>query len=333
MLLASHGLLAQREGQKPYMVKTFKAADIKNIEANTSGGSIWVQSTSAAETTVEVYVNLNNGKSTDTEEIERRLDNYVFKFSQVNDKLVCEAKPKSPNGFNWNKSLSIGFKIYSPKNINSKLHTSGGSITLRDLAGNLKFSTSGGSLSLAGLSGDIVGSTSGGSINVSDSRENIALSTSGGSITARNNSGTIKLSTSGGSIDLQNLRGDISASTSGGSVKVKAVNGSLHASTSGGSISLDEVSGNIKAGTSGGGINANVIAVDDYLELSTSSGSINVDMPLNTGLNMDVSANKINHPRLNNFDGDMSKSYMRGRLNGGGAKVRLHASSGSVNIN
>ena len=93
------------------------------------------------------------------------------------------------------------------------------------------------------------------------------------------------------------------------------------------------MSGNIKASTSGGGIRANISSIDDFLTLSASSGSINVDMPMSKGMDLDVDGQRVSYNGLKNFDGEVDKDRIYGKLNGGGAKVKIHAGAGNVNIN
>ena len=334
LLFISNFTFSQNSGEKPYFVKTFNASQIQLLDIQTSGGGITVEGNTNNEARIEVYVRSSNwnGSSIDKEEIENRLADYILTVRQNGKKIECIAKNKSQN-MNWKKGLSITFKAFVPKNIDTQLNTSGGGINLTNLKGELNFATSGGGLSLKNLSGNVKGRTSGGGITLIDSHDNINLSTSGGGITAKFSDGDIYLRTSGGGLALENLKGKIDASTSGGGVNAKGVTGTFTTSTSGGSINLDDVGGDIKASTSGGGIHANISTINNYLTLSASSGNIKVDMPMSKGMDLDIKGNKVSHATLNNFDGEVDKDQIYGKLNGGGAKVRIYAGSGNVSLN
>jgi hypothetical protein len=333
LVFLSNVNFAQNAGDKPYFIKRFKTSEIKNLAVNTSGGSILVEGLQDNEVLVEVYIKGNNGnKDLDKEEIEERLKAYLVSVQQNGDKLDCIAKSKEKN-MNWKKSLSVSFKIYGPKEINTSLNTSGGSISLFNLKGNLEFNTSGGSLSCTGLYGKIMGRTSGGSISISNCHDNMDLSTSGGSISAKNVTGKIGLRTSGGSLNLENMRGNIYATTSGGSVDASHISGEFITSTSGGSINLEDVGGNVKASTSGGGINATISTINDYLTLNASSGNISVDMPMSKGMDLDIHGQRVSSIKLNNFDGSIDKDSILGKINGGGSKVKISAGSGNISLN
>jgi Putative adhesin len=325
---------AQNKNEKPFLEKSFLASDIKNLEIKTSGGGITVEGTDNKNAKVEVYIRSSNwnGTNIDREEIESRLNDYILTVGLIGNKLECISKNKS-NNMNWKKGLSITFKVFVPKNIDTQLNTSGGGISLNDLKGDLNFSTSGGGLNIRNLSGNVKGRTSGGGISMTDCHDNVNLTTSGGGITAKYSNGNIYLRTSGGGLTLENLKGKIDASTSGGGINAKTISGTLITSTSGGSISLDDVGGNIKASTSGGGIHANISTIGEYLSLDASSGNIKVDMPLSKGMDLDIRGQRVTHASLNNFDGEVDKDQITGKLNGGGAKVRIHAGSGNVSLN
>jgi DUF4097 and DUF4098 domain-containing protein YvlB len=332
---ASVAVYAQSEHDKPYVTKNFTNASLKELSVETSGGSISVTGGEGAGFKVDMYVRPNNwnGKSDlSKEEIEDRLEDYDILIGTEGNRVVATAKRK--NNIKWNDktSVSIGFKVTTPRNVTTNLKTSGGSIRIASLTGAQNFTTSGGSLKINDLDGVIHGRTSGGSIEVTHCRKEIELHTSGGSIKADDLKGKIELKTSGGSIELQNMDGDIYAHTSGGSVRGGNIMGALNAGTSGGSVRLANVSGSLKASTSAGSIEVELSRLGEYVELSTSAGSVRVTMPLDKGVDLNLKGNRVSIP-LKNFDGQVEKNYVRGRMNGGGIPVTLSASAGSVYVN
>jgi hypothetical protein len=333
---ASLAVNAQSDTDKPYVTKNFTNASLNTLSVETSGGSISVLGgESSAGFKVEMFVRPNNwnGKNEiSKDEVEDRLDDYDILIGTESNKVVVSAKRKNNNGRDFNKGVSIGFRVYAPRKISNELKTSGGSIRISSLTGNQNFTTSGGSLKITDLYGTIKGRTSGGSIEVTNCNKEIDLSTSGGSINATGLTGTVNLRTSGGSIHLNNLSGAIQAHTSGGSVKGDGVKGKLDAGTSGGSVKLANVSGSLKANTSAGSIDVSMVSLGEYLSLSTSSGSVRVSMPLNKGIDLNLKGNRVSIP-LRNFDGNAEKNRVNGKMNGGGVPVTLSASSGSVYVN
>ena len=329
-LLITVAVRAQSD-REPYLTKSLSKESIRDIYARTSGGNITVTGGAEADARIELYIKGNNGSDLSKEEIKERLqEDYDLEVGASGGKLTAIAKPKTFN-MNWKRNLSISFKIYVPKNVSSDLSTSGGGITLTNLAGNQNFSTSGGSLNLSKLSGKVNGKTSGGSIKVQDAKDDIDLSTSGGSIDAENCGGNIELSTSGGSITLASLKGNIMAKTSGGTIRGTGINGELEAHTSGGSVNLKEISGSVDASTSGGSMDIEIDQVDKYVTASNSGGNIHLTLPANKGLDLRLRGDRIRVDALSNFSGEQDDHNLNGTVNGGGADINVKT-SGSITL-
>jgi len=325
---------AQDKNEVPFLTKAFANESIKNVEAETSGGSITVMGVPAGQARVEVFVWPNNGRNSNSmskEEIQKRLDeDYKLTVSVANNKLTTIAETKNKIRV-WKKGLSISFKIYVPGEVSTELTTSGGSIHLTGLTGNQHFTTSGGSLHAEKLKGKIKGRTSGGSIHAKDCNDDVDLSTSGGSIEADHCSGKIRLVTSGGSLHLNSLNGVIDATTSGGSVHGELIKGELEAHTSGGNIDLEKLSCSLVTSTSGGSIDVEIIELGKYAKISNSGGNIDVELP-NKGLDLKVKGSKIKTSNLSNFSGSVEDEKLDGKLNGGGIPVTITANSGRVSL-
>jgi DUF4097 and DUF4098 domain-containing protein YvlB len=322
---------AQAQDREPFLSKTFSKEAIKKVFARTSGGSITVEG-GATTPKVEVYIQGNNGRDLSKAEIKERLDeDYEMIVDVANDELTVSAKPKD-KFFNWKRALNISFKVYIQEKVSTDLETSGGSIDMKNLTGDLYFSTSGGSLDLYKLGGKIKGRTSGGSIEISDSKgEYIDLSTSGGGVTAKNCIGKITLSTSGGSIRLEDLQGTVKANTSGGPIRGSEIKGSLTAHTSGGGIDLKALACSLDVSTSGGSMDIQIDVLTEYVTARNSGGNIRVALPSNKGVDLKLRADRISISNMSNFNGDKDEHSMDGKLNGGGVPVNIQT-SGSISL-
>lgn len=329
VLAALQFIVKAQTKSEPFITKSLSNDAIKDVEVETSGGSIAVSGVTT-NARIEVYITSSNNKEITKEEIQKRLDEkYTLDISVANNKLTATARTKEKIN-DWKKALNISFKIFVPKNVSTDLSTSGGSISLKDLSGKLKFSTSGGSLNLDNVGGNVDGRTSGGSINLENSKDEIELATSGGSIHAKNCDGKLRLTTSGGSLDLSDLKGDIRATTSGGSIHGNDIEGELVTHTSGGSIHLNDLSCSLETSTSGGNIDVSIKALGKYIKVNNSGGNIDITLPKDKGLDLDLSANKIKTDQLSNFNGKVDDDVINGKLNGGGVPVRVEAGSGRI---
>ncbi len=180
---------------------------------------------------------------------------------------------------------------------------------------NLDVRTDGGSIVAVEIKGRIVAHTSGGDIRFDKVNGEIKAHTSGGGVTVENVKGKVDVGTSGGDILVGNVEGNVSASTSGGGIKLGAVTGEIGGSASGGSISA-EIAGQIEQplelSTSGGSIK--LVVPGDFkadFKAETSGGSVDCELPI---------------------QGRLKRSSVNGKLNGGGPKVTLHTSGGSIKV-
>lgn len=164
----------------------------------------------------------------------------------------------------WGRNIRAKFIITVPKEYNLDLRTSGGSIDIDDLTGQVDANTSGGSIDIGDIDGNVDLHTSGGSITTGSINGDLNGHTSGGSITAtfaKQLTDDATLDTSGGSITvrmIEDMQVDLSASTSGGRVRSdfsvdgrvskKSIRGEINDGgprlilhTSGGSISIKKM--------------------------------------------------------------------------------------------
>lgn len=211
----------------------------------------------------------------------------------------------------------VELRVTVPRQFGTNLSTSGGSIGVTGMKGEVTAHTSGGWLSFDRVEGAINASTSGGGIGLSGAKGRTTVHTSGGWIRVTDQSGDLDASTSGGWISIDTASGHIKAHTSGGWITARAISGAIDASTSGGGVTaalVGQPSAECRLSTSGGWINLSLPS-DAHVDLdaSTSGGGVTSDFPV-------AFADEHNH------------STLRGPLNGGGPLVYLHTSGGWIHV-
>ena len=77
----------------------------------------------------------------------------------------------------------------------------------------------------------------------------------------------------------------------------------MDAVTSGGNVNLTNMRGTVSAGTSGGSMKVEISELGESIDLSNSSGNITVELPMNQGMDLDLSADRIIIDDLKNFNG------------------------------
>lgn len=296
ILLLVNWATSAQENKKPYLVKEFTFSGNGQLISKTSGGSIKVTGSSGSNVKVTMFVRPGNWRNRDEEPSKEALANYTFDIRKDGNTIYAIAENKTSNNNADNDNLSVSFQIEVPQQIATKLHTSGGSITLTHVTGNQELKTSGGSLNLSDIKGRAQAHTSGGSINVAQ------------------------------------FNGHLDASTSGGSIHLDEASGNIKARTSGGSIQLKKVAGDIEARTSGGSIKADVAKLGRFLTLHTSGGSVQATIPQGQGLDLDLAGNRV-RTTLVKFNGTSETNRVKGSVNGGGIPVKMTTSGGTTELN
>lgn len=278
-------------------------------------GSIKVSSTPEEKVQITLYQSID---ASSEKEADNLLKDLKLDFIQTGNEVRVTSRYDRDRIFGWNRSrMKLRFVVTVPRRFNVDLKTSGGSVAVNELEGEVHSKTSGGSLTFGKITGPVHGKTSGGSIELESCKGKADVSTSGGGITIGAVDGQVLASTSGGSIRIAEARGSVKAATSGGSITVKEVYGEIDASTSGGSVSAtitQQPQGPCRLATSGGSVNVALAAdIKADINASTSGGRVASE------LEMMVS-------------GEIGRSSLQGKLNGGGPELYLRTSGGNINI-
>jgi HSP20 family molecular chaperone IbpA len=144
----------------------------------------------------------------------------------------------------------------------------------------------------------------------------------------------VDVNTAGGSISVDDLEGEVEVDTSGGSIKLGNIVGNVKAETSGGSIKTQDIDGNVNAHTSGGSIKVTMTKqITEDASLTTSGGSVTANLVHDIKVDIDASTSGGRVRSDFSVDGKVTKRSVRGEINGGGPKLRLKTSGGSIHIN
>lgn len=275
-----------------------------------------IEVTTWTQQAVAIEVDLGKMNRADFEE------RFVYSFVQSgNDVTVTiESKRKLTSwwdGFRNSGRRGFVVRVSVPTVFNADLETSGGSVSVADLNGDVRSTTSGGSLSFGNIDGLIRGRTSGGSIEVESCVGDVDVATSGGGIRLGQVKGEVRAATSGGSIEVAGAEGSVTASTSGGGINVGGVKGTIHASTSGGNVTAvleSQPQGDCTLSTSGGSVHVKLAGSLGFeVDAKTTGGRVRTDLPLTVS-------------------GSIGNGEVLGKLNGGGPQLKLRTSAGNITI-
>lgn len=284
------------------LTRSFDVQPGGRLDIDTDVGSIDVKT--ADVSTVEIDVRVRG----------RDAEEFNLDFEQKGDNVRVRGRKKSGFGNHRYHDVSVRIQATVPQRFDLRLDTSGGSIDVADLDGQVRADTSGGSIDLGVISGRVRASTSGGSIEIEEGGEDVDADTSGGSIRIGKAAGRIVADTSGGSIRIGRGGDTIRADTAGGSITIKEAVEAVDASTAGGSVRVG-FAGQPKRDSS----------------LSTSGGNVTVFLTEGLAFNIDASSGVSVDSDFDLEDVRERPGSLEGRLNGGGPDLEL-SSSGRVRI-
>jgi TonB family protein len=229
--------------------------------------------------------------------------------------------------------FTIGYEIHIPRRYNIEVRTLGGNIELQDTEGRVNLFTAGGTITAGRV---------GAGKPASDVSRNVAvaakLETRGGHIAVGDVSGTLQATTSGGHITAGNIGGDAILHTGGGQIRTGRISGVAEIDTGGGNVTV-QLDGKILR-ENGSSRNANKLS--NGSQVSTGEGDILVYLPRETIATIDAEIDRNGGHRIvadvslplkinnGNSPSRLNTIQFEGDLNGGGAVLRLRASSGNI---
>ncbi|MDE0661142.1 MAG: DUF4097 family beta strand repeat-containing protein [Gammaproteobacteria bacterium] len=250
--------------------------------------------------------------------VERTDELESLEFDEQEGTVTVRARKKERGIFGWFRSDNAPlFQITVPRRFDLDLTTAGGKIGIADIHGEVAARTAGGSLEIGEVAGSVHGRTAGGSIRIDDATGAVDAGTSGGTIRIGRVGGPVHARTTGGSIHIDDAHGSVSARTTGGSIRLGEVGGTLDAKTTGGSVRATLVrqpEGDSSLRTTGGSIDL-ALAEDIKLTVDarTTGGGVSSDLPASAPVSE-------------------SKSALVTAVNGGGPKLTLRTTGGSIRL-
>jgi hypothetical protein len=139
---------------------------------------------------------------------------------------------------------------------------------------------------------------------------------------------------SNGGITITGTLGNAHLKTSNGNLTVREVSGDLRLETSNGGIGVARSAGSLKAETTNGAIDAELMRLTGgELSLESTNGGVAVRLPRDARFSIDAATS--NGGIKSDFPvqgGQPGKHHLQGEVNGGGSKLYIRTSNGSVHI-
>jgi DUF4097 and DUF4098 domain-containing protein YvlB len=200
------------------------------------------------------------------------------------------------------RNISIDYEITAPADTTVRIESGSGNQTVDGLKAGLHAHSGSGDIRLDNLAGQI------------------HVETGSGNITGRGLAGAFDGHAGSGDIRVeQTAAGDVRADTGSGNVEVRGIEGGARAETGSGNVDLQG-------------------KPTSSWYVKTSSGNAELRLPENAGFDLDVSTGSgtinVDHPLTTTIQGRVESPSKRisGKVRGGGPTITVHTGSGDVSI-
>jgi len=216
-----------------------------------------------------------------------------------------------------------------------------GEIVRGDVSGDF-FSSSNVSYRLGHVSGRVKILTHAGEIKVASAGHGAEIKTYGGDIHIGPVQGDLKAQTYAGDVRVGPVVGTVAVDTSGGDIRIDRIGGAVTAKTGGGDIVLSGVAGSVNAETGGGEVRIVVLSrqIKGGITIRNEGGDVLLTLPSDVQADVDLQVEepgtddtmiRSEFPGVSVTRGSEAQTAT-GSLNGGGSRVLVRTTSGSIRL-
>ncbi|HLV87430.1 MAG TPA: DUF4097 family beta strand repeat-containing protein [Candidatus Sulfotelmatobacter sp.] len=200
------------------------------------------------------------------------------------------------------RDISVDYEITVPAQTAVRTKSGSGDQVIEGTHGNVEVQTGSGNIHLTNLTGEV------------------RLQTGSGDVRARSISGAVRGGTGSGDIEVQEAGpGDIDLHTGSGGINARGIQGAFHGETGSGDITAEGTqTGAWELHTGSGGVRVRLPGNAAFdADISTSSGSINMDAPVEMTVQGRV---------------EEAHKHIRGKVRGGGPLLTVRTGSGDIHV-
>jgi DUF4097 and DUF4098 domain-containing protein YvlB len=191
-----------------------------------------------------------------------------------------------------------------------------------------------GSQSVKNVRGPVQAESVSGTVRAQDVGREVKLSSTSGTVTAENCGDDVRATSVSGSVIVSNAKGDVLAHSVSGNVEVEKPGGRVDANTSSGTVNVRGSDGDVKAHATAGRltIEGNP-GGNNYWDLKTVSGSVNISVPSSASFHLSAGAvtGQIS-AQVPLMIEEQGKHSLRARMGDGGGRVEIHTVSGAIEV-
>ena len=274
--------------------RTLSVTGTVDLEVLTHSGDVTVRTGSSSAVIIhgKIFVGdrwLRGGRQADVQQIEQhppiRQDGNSIHIDYLNM-----------------NNISVDYEITVPPDATVRTHSGSGDLNIEGTRGNLDLQTGSGDVKLSRITGEV------------------RLQTGSGDVRAHEVSGSVKGGAGSGDIEIEETgQGDVDLHTGSGNIVVRGIQGVFHGEAGSGDITAEGTqSGNWEIRTGSGNVHVRLQANAAFdADISTSSGEVEVDSPIETTVQGRVQE---------------TRKQIRGKVRGGGPLLSVRTGSGDVHI-
>src|SRR5437764_12301884 len=214
------------------------------------------------------------------------------------------------------RNVSIAYSIQVPRDTEVNATVASGAQTIRGVRGPVKVQAASGS------------------IRVEKIERYTQLTTLSGTVSATDIGNDVRVSSASGSVTVSNARGDVRVNAISGIISVSNSGGRIEADTASGEVEIHGAAKDVKAHAASGRVfvQGNPGA-DNYWELRTVSGAVQLGVPASA--NLHLSAEAVSGEIRTDIPiviEEQGKHSLRAHMGSGGGRVHVHTVSGEIRV-
>jgi len=302
-----------RERERELMLsQTFDLAG-ESLLIDVADADVVVRNGSGDRITFEVWLSAKN-----LPEARERYERMNFRADASGDTISLRSDADQNTWNNWDWRRWGGFDIIVeatvPENIDARIVSADGDISLQDLNGNIVVLSEDGDITADTLNGDVHLETEDGDVGV--------RAVSGSRLLVRSEDGDISV----GELD----SASIEIHTTDGDIHGKRVAGkTIDVRTDDGDIVVDSVAGALAAQTHDGDIHISIETLGNTT-LRTGDGDITIRAGESLAADLDLRGHDLSLRSEVRFDGRLDRRAIQGELNGGGPTLEARTGEGTI---
>src|SRR5437879_1800578 len=209
------------------------------------------------------------------------------------------------------RNVSIAYVIQVPRDTEVSATVASGAQTIRGVRGPVKVQAASGS------------------IRVEKIERYTQLTTASGSISATDVGNDLRVSSASGSVTVSKVRGDVDVNAISGVLRISNPGGRVEAGTASGDVDIQGAAHDVKAHAAAGRVSVQGNpGAENYWELKTASGSVQLAVPVSA--NLHISAEAVSGEIRSDIPiviEEQGKHSLRAHMGNGGGRVESHTVS------